>query len=124
MDPQRPHCHLCGRPLAADHCGDSLCSPCRLKRRDYNPKHDPQFADRLLGLLTSHQGQPIHVYRELGIQSCGMVGWKCVQNHVERFRRHGVVIVGRHDGTYTYVRRVKVGGSKTQTQTPVDGPDE
>lgn len=54
-------------------------------------------------MLIENKGRPVSVYRALGIRSCGVVAWKCTANHIERFRRHGYVIRGAHDGTYTYV---------------------
>jgi hypothetical protein len=71
-------------------------------RRDYDPRHDPRFPEALLELLKAHPRRPVSVYRELGIEHCGLVAWRCVQVHVRRFRRHGHRIVGRHDGTYEY----------------------
>ena len=94
-------CRGCGNPVASDH--DAVyCEPCQRSRRDYRPQHDPLFADTLLALLQSRSGHPVHVYRELGIESCGIQAWRCVRDHIARFRRHGHVIVGKHDGTYTY----------------------
>jgi len=101
--PQTDHfCRSCGTPVARDHSGDLFCSACTITRRHYDPRHDPAFADSLLELLTSHPRCPLHVYRELGVEHCGLSAWRYVQVHVRRFRRHGHVIVGRHDGTYEY----------------------
>jgi len=95
-------CRGCGTPLARDHDADLFCSACTVARRHYDPRHDPAFADALLALLTARPRRRVHVYRELGIEHCGLATWRCVQVHVRRFRRHGHVIVGRHDGTYEY----------------------
>jgi hypothetical protein len=99
---QTRRCHGCGNPIAHDHAADLFCSACQSARRAYDPRHDPRFSEALLALLKEHQGQPIHVHRELGIASCGLAAWRCVQVHIRRFRRHGHVIVGRHDGTCEY----------------------
>lgn len=53
-------------------------------------------------MLVENKGRPVNVYRALGIRSCGRAAWSCVIVHVRRFRRHGYVIRGAHDGTYTY----------------------
>jgi hypothetical protein len=95
-------CRGCGTPVAHDHDGDLFCSACQRARRHYDPRHDPDFPEALLELLTSHPRRPLHVYRELGIEHCGLVAWRCVRDHIARFRRHGHQIVGRHDGTYEY----------------------
>ncbi len=95
-------CRGCGNPVAHDHGDDLYCGSCQRARRDYHPSQDPDFADALLGLLRANKRRRVHVYRELGIESCGIEGWRCVRNHIARFRRHGVVISGFHDGTYIY----------------------
>ena len=100
---QTTHCRDCGNPIAHDHAADLFCSACQRTRRDYDPRHDRHFAAALLALLTANPGRPINVYRELGIEHCGLPAWRCVQVHVRRFRRHGHRIVGRHDGTYEYL---------------------
>jgi len=92
-------CRGCGCDLAHGHAS-SWCSPCTATRRTYNPCHDPQFGSVLLELLVAHEGEPVHVHRELGIEHCGAVAWYCVKAHVRRFKRHGYVIVGSHAGTY------------------------
>lgn len=96
-------CRACGNPVAYDHAGDLFCSACQRSRRDYDPRHDRYFAAALLALLTASPGRPVSVYRELGIEHCGLPAWRCVQVHVRRFRRHGHRIVGHHDGTYVYL---------------------
>lgn len=45
----------------------------------------------------------MRVYRELGIEHCGQAAWRCVRDHIDRFRRHGHEIKGSHAGTYTYL---------------------
>jgi hypothetical protein len=62
-------------------------------------------------VLVESKGRPVNVYRALGIRSCGVVAWKCAANHIERFRRHGYVIHGAHDGTYTYVGMARRGNA-------------
>ena len=103
--PEQPErlCRGCGNPVARDHYGDLFCGPCRIARRSYNPACDPDFADTLLALFQANPRQRLHVYRELGIEHCGLAAWTCVQNHIRRLRRHGHVIIGRHDGTYEYL---------------------
>jgi len=99
---QTRSCRGCGSPVAHDHAGDLFCSACQRARRDYDPSHDRHFAAALLALLTANPDRPVNVYSELGIEHCGQSAWRCVQVHVRRFRRHGHLIVGRHDGTYEY----------------------
>jgi len=96
-------CRACGCQVARDHEGDHLCGPCQRERRKYDPRWDPDFADVLLALLIGNKRRPVHVYRELDIEHCGVVGWECVKVHIRRFRRHGYRISGCHDGTYTYL---------------------
>ena len=100
--PQIRSCRNCGNPVAHDHAGDLFCSACQSARRTYDPRHDPGFGEALLALLKANSDRPIHVHRELGIEHCGLIAWRCVQVHIRRFRRHGHIIVGRHDGTYEY----------------------
>jgi hypothetical protein len=102
-EPQTRPCRTCGNPVAHDHAADFLCSACQRSRRDYDPRHDRRFAGALLALPTANPGRPVNVYRELGVEHCGLPAWRCVQVHVRRFRRHGQRIVGRHDGTYEYL---------------------
>lgn len=94
-------CPRCSCTLAGDNDGP-FCSPCKRWLQDHNPLLDPVLADRLLELLTTRPGQRVNVYRELGIEHCGRDAWVCVKNHIERFRRHGHRIIGRHDRTYEY----------------------
>jgi len=47
----------------------------------------------------------VHVYRELGIESAAPQVWWCVKGHIRRLKRHGYVIEGSHDGTWTYLGR-------------------
>lgn len=95
-------CHGCDNAIAHDHGEDLYCGPCQRARRGYHPAHDPAFAGKLLELLCANPRRRIHVYRELGIESCGLEAWRCVRTHVRRFRRHGHRITGHHDGTYEY----------------------
>ena len=104
---QTRSCRGCGNPVAHDHAGDLFCSACQSARRTYDPRHDPGFAEALLALLKANPGRPIHVHRELGIEHCGLVAWRCVQVHIRRFRRHGHRIVGHHDGTYVYLGQMQ-----------------
>jgi hypothetical protein len=101
--PQTHPCRSCGTPIAHDHASDFHCSACQQARRDYDPRHDRDFAAALLALLTANPGRPVNVYRELGIERCGLPAWRCVQVHIRRFRRHGHRIVGHHNGTYVYL---------------------
>lgn len=99
-----PHaCRRCGTRLANDHASDRFCSACQHALSSYKPQHNPAFADTLLALLLANPGKPISVYRELGIECCGLPAWRCVQVHVRRFRRRGHRIVGHHNGTYVYL---------------------
>jgi hypothetical protein len=100
-------CADCGCVLRSGHQG--RCECCERAHLAYRPEHDPGFGTRLLTVLRANRGRPVNVYRALGIRHCGLSGWRCVQNHIERFRRHGHVIVGRHDGTYEYVRQMTRG---------------
>jgi hypothetical protein len=100
-------CRDCGTPLAYDHAADLFCSACQRARCARDPRHDPAFPDRLLDLLRSNPRRPLNVYRELGIEPYGPIAWDCVKIHVRRFRRHGHEIVGRHDGTYEYRRKIR-----------------
>lgn len=101
MSAIRQDCVRCGRPIAADHNG-GVCSPCIVALRDYDPHHDPDFADRLLALLIENKGQAVNVYQALGIRSCGDLAWRCVWVHIKRFRRHGYCIEGS-PGRYRYL---------------------
>lgn len=106
MQQDESHTHLCrncGTPVAHDHVGDLFCSACQRSRRDYDPRHDAGFPEALLAVLIASPGRPVSVYRELGIEHCGLVAWRCVQVHIRRFRRNGHRIVGSHDGTYVYL---------------------
>lgn len=96
----------CGCVLREGHDG-GRCECCERKRRAYDPRHDPTFGDRLLALLVANRRKPVNVYRALSIEHCGLAGWRCVRDHVARFRRHGHVILGAHDGTYRYLRHVE-----------------
>lgn len=61
------HCRGCGNPVAHDHAGDLLCSACRLSRRDYYPRHDAAFNDRLLALFDEAGERLVRPLDELGI---------------------------------------------------------
>jgi hypothetical protein len=75
-------CRSCGTPVAHDHATDLFCSACQRARRRYDPRHDPHFPEALLELLTAPRRRPVSVYRELGIEHCGLVTWGCVRVHV------------------------------------------
>jgi len=104
-------CIFCGAILAHDHHDTVVCSPCVVQRAAYNPFHDAGLPARLLAVLQLHRNEPVNVYRELGIESCGSMAWICVQNHIRRFRRHGHVIVGGH-GTYEYRGQMPASGAR------------
>lgn len=53
-------------------------------------------------MLLENPGRPVNVYRELGITHCARDAHIAVWVHIRYLRRHGYVIVGSHDGTYTY----------------------
>jgi hypothetical protein len=60
----------------------------------YHPRHDPDFADRLLRDLVAHPGE----FRPLGrLYAPGVPSHErscCVRDAIVRHRRHGYTIVG------------------------------
>ena len=58
-------CRACGAYLARDNASDDgLCSPCSRSRlradepeKDYNPRHDPYFVEKVARVLFEHFGQ-------------------------------------------------------------------
>jgi hypothetical protein len=83
-------CRQCGCRLARDHGGDLWCSPCLRGMRDYDPRLDPHFEERLLALFEAHRNHWIQPRQELGI---GLVHHAAVKDAIRSLRQHGYVIV-------------------------------
>jgi hypothetical protein len=61
-------CRLCGCRLASDRAeDDELCSPCIRSRRNYDPRKDPLFLDKLLDCLLGEFGKRVEPLKALGL---------------------------------------------------------
>lgn len=85
-------CRRCGALLAADHDFDEWCSPCLRRGRDYDPRDDPQFLDKLLWCLASAPATTVRPLQALGI---AYEHREIVKEGIRALRRRGCIIEAR-----------------------------
>lgn len=83
------HCRRCGARLASDHLDEEWCSPCLRANRDYDPRQDPWFLNRLLSVLAEAPGRTVEPLKALGI---GYEHRQVVKDGIKALRRRGHVI--------------------------------
>ena len=94
-------CKICGCLMLDSNRRFVVCSPCRNSMRDYNPRHDKEFNEKLLQFFIERKGECVSPQRDLGIDPRFR---KAVQDSIRALRVQGHVIIAEHKKRgYTYV---------------------